>query len=71
MSTAIVGSPNFDVRSFFLDYEVAAFLYSPLEVTTVATWIESLEDECVVGPHPSSRLRRVAEDVARLLAPLL
>ena len=60
---AVVGSANFDVRSFFLDYEVAAFLYSEPEVTTIAAWIESLRDECrrrpaSLGPRATRRGRR-------------
>ena len=37
----------------------------------LAQFIGRLRDECLMGPRHSGRWRRIAEDVARLLAPLL
>jgi len=68
---AIFGSANLDMRSLFLDYEIAAFLYTPHEVAEFDAWFQALMAECEAGiPEPGS-LRALAEDVGRLLAPLM
>ena len=70
-SVAVVGSANFDMRSLFLDYEIALFFSGPLEVARLATWF----DTAAVGIDPSLRragwFRSRVEEVARLLAPLM
>jgi cardiolipin synthase A/B len=68
---AIVGSANMDMRSLFLNYEVALFLYSKQLTAKVADWIQPLMAES----HPESpvrgRVRTLAEDMGRLLSPML
>ena len=39
---AIIGSANMDMRSLFLNYEVALFLYCDQRVEEIADWAESL-----------------------------
>ena len=39
---AVIGSANMDMRSLFLNYEVALFVHSPKEVDHVATWADGL-----------------------------
>lgn len=68
---AIVGSANMDMRSLFLNYEVAVFLSSRPEVDATAAWIRSLVAESVAGIPARGRVRELAEDVVRLLSPLL
>jgi cardiolipin synthase len=68
---AYVGSPNLDMRSFFLNYEDALLLYSPTEIAAVRGWIERLAAECPTTLAPPSRRRWLVDDVARLLAPEL
>jgi cardiolipin synthase len=70
---AVVGSANFDMRSLWLDYEIALFLPGKPEVTWLDAWFSALFS----GPHANasdaepSFLRRGLESVARLLSPLL
>ena len=66
---AILGSANVDMRSLFLDYEIALFLSSPSEVTAMAAWFSSLLPDCVPLAR-SGRLRMFVEDLIRLVAPL-
>lgn len=66
---AIFGSANMDMRSFFLDYELALFVDGEEEVAALATWFEGLLPRCVDTP-PASAAKRLVESVARLLAPL-
>ena len=68
---AVIGSANMDMRSLFLNYEVALFLYSKSEVEGAAVWAEALMAECLAGLAGRSRVRELAEDVVRLLSPLL
>ncbi|HEX7668319.1 MAG TPA: phospholipase D-like domain-containing protein, partial [Polyangiaceae bacterium] len=70
-SVAVVGSANFDMRSLFLDYEIALFFNGPAEVARLAKWF----DTAAVGTDPSlrpvGRFRSRVESIARLLAPLV
>ena len=39
---AVIGSANMDMRSLFLNYEVALYVSSPAQVAEVAAWVQSL-----------------------------
>jgi cardiolipin synthase len=68
---AYVGSPNIDMRSFFLNYEDAVCLYSAPDIAQVRVWADALLGECVDrGPH-SRRAYWMFEQVARMIAPEL
>ena len=68
---AAVGSANFDMRSLFLDYEIALFFTGSAEVVRMAVWFEETIKDSLSGPPISGALRSRVEDVASLLAPLL
>jgi cardiolipin synthase len=66
---AVIGSANLDMRSLFLNYEIAVFLSSPAEIATSAAWFETLWPSC--GElRPATAPRLVVESVARLIGPL-
>jgi cardiolipin synthase len=72
---ALFGSPNFDVRSLFVNFEVGVLAHSTQDVAAISAWAEALMDRCV-EPKVEANPRRkvfgnVAEDISRLLAPLL
>lgn len=71
----LLGSANFDLRSLFVNFEVGVVQYSREEVLAMRAWAESLLGRChELSPGPKLRSRvvgSVAEDLARLLAPLL
>jgi cardiolipin synthase len=60
-----------DNRSLFLNYEVALFLYSSDQVATVSAWAKSLEADCLRELPRPGWTRELAENVVRLLSPLL
>jgi cardiolipin synthase A/B len=68
---AVVGSANFDMRSLFLDYEIALFLPGKGEVRRLEQWFEATRLGAKVGAFKSGRLRTQVEGVARLLSPLI
>ncbi len=69
---AMFGSPNFDLRSLFVNFEVGVMVYSDKDVAGVRAWIDDLAAACV-PPVLRKRhlLTSVAEDLCRLLAPIL
>jgi len=67
---AYVGSPNFDMRSLFLNYEDAVCVYSPAAIAEVRGFIDGLISECPSEP-PVFPEHRVIEQIALLLAPEL
>lgn len=69
-SFAYVGSPNFDMRSLFLNYENALCVYSPEAVGAIRQFIDNLMAECV-AEGPPVREHRILELLARFLAPEL
>jgi cardiolipin synthase len=69
---ALVGSPNFDLRSLFVNFEVGVLIYTAPEIAQVRAWVEDVLRQCI-RPTFTKRnlLTSVAEDLCRLLAPLL
>lgn len=68
---AVIGSANMDMRSLFLNYELALFIYSADLVRTAARWVEAVMADCERELPEPNRWRELAENVVRLLAPLL
>jgi cardiolipin synthase A/B len=66
---AILGSANIDMRSLFLNYEIALVLTSAAAAAELDAWFMDLFAECV-DLEPAGRARSILEPVARLLAPL-
>ena len=72
---AVVGSVNFDRRSFYLNFELALLLYGPEPVLQIG----ALQDGYMAAAVPLDGdawerrplWRKVGEDVARLMSPLL
>jgi cardiolipin synthase len=68
---AIVGSANLDIRSLFLDYEIAVFIYTRPEIERFAEWFQRLLLDCNAQLQAPGTVRALAEDLGRLLAPLM
>jgi cardiolipin synthase A/B len=66
---AILGSANLDMRSLFLDYELALVVSSPAVTGELDAWFRSLLPACR-DLEPTTRTRALVEPIARLLAPL-
>jgi cardiolipin synthase A/B len=69
---ALVGSPNCDLRSLFVNFEVGVFIYTESEVTAIRRWVDDVATHCK-APAVLERgfVSGIAEDLCRLLAPLL
>jgi cardiolipin synthase len=67
---AYVGSPNFDMRSLFLNYENALCLHSPGAIAEVRAFVDALIAECAPVDVPD-REHALLEQLALLLAPEL
>ncbi len=67
---AYVGSPNFDMRSLFLNYENALCVYSPQAIAAIRGFIDGLMAECDAEGPPAAE-HRIREQLARFLAPEL
>ncbi|MGI6108819.1 MAG: cardiolipin synthase [Eubacteriaceae bacterium] len=72
---SVVGSCNFDIRSFALNFECSAFLYSR-EITTQL--INDFEHDKTLSMHYTltaynnrGKIQKIKESISRLLSPLL
>ncbi|MEP6720970.1 MAG: cardiolipin synthase [Variovorax sp.] len=70
---AMIGTANFDNRSFRLNYEVMAVVYGPALAKPLASQFETdLHSSAAVRSHrPQRFLQRLADATARLFSPLL
>ncbi len=68
---AMIGSANMDVRSLFLDYEIAAFFYDSDSVELVKSWISETLQDCCEGVHGASTLRSLLEGVLHIVSPMV
>ena len=69
---AITGTPNLDMRSLYLNYEIALFHHTRGEVDRVASFFSGLEKGSVpLGEKPVSPSRAWAEQLCHLISPLL
>jgi cardiolipin synthase len=66
---AMLGSANMDMRSLFLDYEIALVVTSAACAAALQSWFTRLFEESA-ELEPATRTRAFIEPVARLIAPL-
>jgi cardiolipin synthase A/B len=69
-SFAYIGSPNFDMRSLFLNYENALCAYSSEAIGAIRGFVDSLIAECDAN-GPAGGEHRILEQLARFVAPEL
>ena len=69
---AITGTPNLDMRSLYLNFEVALFHYTRPEIEKVAAWAAWLQaqSEQLTGKRPAP-LRDWTERLCQIFSPLL
>jgi len=67
----VAGSMNMDMRSLFLNFEVALFIYNESVVKEMAAWVTDLISQSSPGIRKSNIFVEFIEGIARLLAPLL
>ncbi|GAB4274626.1 MAG: phospholipase D-like domain-containing protein [Opitutales bacterium] len=72
---AMMGSANIDMRSLFVNFEVGVFLTSEASIEELQNWLHNIYPQC--HPYHASETaqvsdnRRILEDFAHLLGPLL
>jgi len=71
----VIGSPNVDMRSFFLNFELGVFLYDRPQIAALADgFLEDLESSEPVDPGRFSmrpRSLQLLEDTCRIFSPLI
>jgi len=65
---AVVGSANFDVRSFFLNYELAVAAHDEATIGRIADWFETLAESCDTGVGKIGWWRSMQGTAARIFA---
>jgi cardiolipin synthase A/B len=70
-SFGIIGSMNMDMRSFFLDYEIALFIESKEAIPLLDCWVRGVMAHCTIGVKAVSGMVEFFEGIGRLFAPLL
>ncbi|MDO8541718.1 MAG: phospholipase D-like domain-containing protein [Opitutaceae bacterium] len=72
---AMFGSPNFDLRSLFVNFEIGILVHSPPDVMAIRAWAMALAQYChppkIERPRKFRIVGNLIEDLSRLLAPLL
>lgn len=69
--SVLLGSVNFDSRSLFLNYEVAAFVYSHRAIDEIEMWADRLMANSSFGTKDVSDFKRIFENLMRIMAPQL
>jgi len=70
-SCSILGSSNFDARSFFYNFEVVSFIYTREDIMIVDRWMQKLFLECERGMKEVSQFRVLVENFFKMFAPAL
>lgn len=67
----MLGSVNIDNRSLLLNYEVVSFAYSQSIIFEISTWMEKLLQNSQHDMKEVGTMRRLAENLTRIIAPQL
>ncbi len=70
-SAVMIGSVNIDDRSLLLNYEAVSFAYSTTIISEIETWMQRFMTNADTQMPEASKLRRIAENFMRILAPQL
>ena len=69
---AVSGSANFDLRSFYLNFEESVFVYEGAALDDLSAWFEQLFASCTERELAEpDYVERWIEDISWLLSPLL
>ena len=66
----VLGSANMDMRSLFLDYEIALFFSSKGQIDALDAWFRARLFPACSDLRPAGKARAMIETLARLVAPL-
>ena len=65
------GSANLDYRSLYINYEVVNIIYAAELIDKAQVWIDQLKPSSVCYTPSQSRIRRLFENLTRIIAPIL
>ncbi|MFP4165570.1 MAG: phospholipase D-like domain-containing protein [Opitutales bacterium] len=72
---ALVGSANVDIRSLFVNFEIALLHYSPSDIRELQGWADQLTESCISFDEAIADKKfmpsKFTEDFVHLLSPLL
>ena len=68
---AVMGSANIDVRSLFLNFELAIYLYSKDDIDTISDWFNNLQSHSIEQSLERTTLSDFSEGLGRMLSPLV
>jgi cardiolipin synthase A/B len=68
---AMLGSVNIDNRSLLLNYEVVSFAYSEKIIRETEAWMLGLLERSTLTVRPAGSIRRLGENLMRIIAPEL
>jgi cardiolipin synthase len=68
---AMVGSANFDMRSLFINHEVAAVLYSPADIESVAAVVAEYFAAAIEDVQSAGFARTALSGALRIIAPFM
>ena len=67
----VMGSANFDERSFFYNYETTSFFYNHRQIADIEEWMKRHMLECTVGLAKAGRVRMMFENIFKMLSPVI
>lgn len=71
----LIGSANIDMRSLFVNFEIAVLHYSQADIGSLTHWCEQIERDCITyktAIQDNELLpSKLKQDIVRLLVPLL
>lgn len=71
----LVGSANIDMRSLFVNFEIAVLHYSQRDIASLTHWCERIEQDCVdyetANRDKNLMPSKLKQDIVRLIVPLL
>lgn len=72
---ALTGSANMDVRSLFVNFEIALAHYTSQDIRSLADWVSKIEKDCITYAEATRDAAftpsRFSQDVVQLITPLL
>ena len=71
----LIGSANIDMRSLFVNFEIALLHYSATDIASLETWTKTIVDDCIsyeaAIADKQNMPAKLTESLVHLLVPLL
>ncbi len=67
----VMGSANFDERSFFYNYETMSFFYNKEQIDNIERWMQEHMLESTKGLKEAGKLRIIFENIFKMFSPVI